>query len=615
MNLTFEDYRKKTRACFLGKAIGGTLGMPFEGNTNTRNVTYYDPVPTEMVANDDLDLQVVWLEAIIENGLPVNRKYLAEAWQAKVGYHFDEYGTAIRNIKNKMQPPMSGYFNNTFYAGMGAAIRAELWAALAPANPELAVELAVEDGCVDHYSDGVDAIAFVAALESAAFIESDTRKLLDIGLSYVPENSRLWNAVSDTVNWYDEGGELFEIREKILERYGKCEWEKGHFNWSDAVINVAFTVLAWLCGEGDFSKCICYATNLGYDTDCTAGIVASILAIIDPNCIEERWVKPIGTDIVMSAPIVGMHNEHTIDGFCNMIDEVCLDVQNYYKTGLFEGMKSKNPVRIWTKHHGLINLPIDYNPRESLLCIEPITVNLTYPESQAIVSGSSGSFKAKIINTSDCKVTGKLDLTVPKDWSVSPNVFDISLDSGESKGIEFTVTAPKTDEIPYLNLLRFNFDFAGLRFHTEAGMVLATAWLMTEVKEIPKTVSQDMFKNATVNYAASFIQSIPQGKKLLFAVDLKLSHHRSSLNNVVAQGVPLTMWIDGEKVLEHQNEYYTPAPHRMECSAKYDMKDGWHRVYIAVDNTECNSNELYLAIGNMGMKCWYNDIEYKKVKI
>lgn len=62
--LDYAAYRRKLRGCFVGKAIGGTLGMPLEGYLGTKEVTYYDPVPTGMVANDDLDLQVVWLEVI-----------------------------------------------------------------------------------------------------------------------------------------------------------------------------------------------------------------------------------------------------------------------------------------------------------------------------------------------------------------------------------------------------------------------------------------------------------------------------------------------------------------------------------------------------------------------
>ena len=70
--LTFEQYKKKVEGCFIGKAVGGTLGAPYEGKRTTHSLTYYDPVPTEMLPNDDLDLQVVWLEAICENGKTVS---------------------------------------------------------------------------------------------------------------------------------------------------------------------------------------------------------------------------------------------------------------------------------------------------------------------------------------------------------------------------------------------------------------------------------------------------------------------------------------------------------------------------------------------------------------
>ena len=56
MNLDFNTYNKKVRGCFVGKSVGGTLGMKYEGNLNYNEVTYYNPVPTKMIPNDDLPL-------------------------------------------------------------------------------------------------------------------------------------------------------------------------------------------------------------------------------------------------------------------------------------------------------------------------------------------------------------------------------------------------------------------------------------------------------------------------------------------------------------------------------------------------------------------------------
>ena len=47
--------RKKMLGCFLGKSVGGTLGQPYEGWEGPLGLTFYDPVPTDMIPNDDLD--------------------------------------------------------------------------------------------------------------------------------------------------------------------------------------------------------------------------------------------------------------------------------------------------------------------------------------------------------------------------------------------------------------------------------------------------------------------------------------------------------------------------------------------------------------------------------
>ena len=57
MNISFDDYMKKLVSCYKGKAIGGTLGMPFEGYTNTNSIEFYKTLPDKMRGNDDLDLR------------------------------------------------------------------------------------------------------------------------------------------------------------------------------------------------------------------------------------------------------------------------------------------------------------------------------------------------------------------------------------------------------------------------------------------------------------------------------------------------------------------------------------------------------------------------------
>ena len=294
-----HDYPRKVLGCWQGKCVGGTLGMPYEGALGPHDLTFYCPVPTEAVPNDDLDLQIVWACHLLAMPSPrVTPQVLAAAWQEHVDFHMDEYAVCLRNLQYGLPPPLCGQFDNWFAHGMGAAIRSEIWACLAPGNPDRAAAFAYCDACCDHAGDGVWAEVFLAAIESQAFVESSRGKLLDTGLKYLPAGSRLREAIEQTRGWHARGLDWQTTRQRILERY-------GHDNFTDVVQNLAFIVLGWLYGEGDFGKSLCLAVNCGSDSDCTGATLGSMLGILDPASIPARWLEPIGNSIKLSD---GLHH-------------------------------------------------------------------------------------------------------------------------------------------------------------------------------------------------------------------------------------------------------------------------------------------------------------------
>lgn len=308
-----NEYRKKVMGCWLGKAAGGTLGQPYEGCDGPLNLDYYNPVPTDMIPNDDLDLQVLWVYALNQAASPVvDRDILADAWLNHVAFPWDEYGIAIRNLRNGIRPPLSGSYDNWFKDGLGAAIRSEIWACLAPGEPEKAAAFAYEDACVDHTGDGIYAEQFFAALESMAFIESDLDKLLDAGLKIIPGDSRLAAAVKNTREWCRISDDAMGIRKQILQKY-------GNENFTDVVMNIPFAVMALILGKGDFSKTVCLAVNCGRDADCTTASVGAIMGIINPDGIDEKWLKPIGRKLVINDGITGITHPSTLDGFTDQV--------------------------------------------------------------------------------------------------------------------------------------------------------------------------------------------------------------------------------------------------------------------------------------------------------
>ena len=294
MKLNFQTYKDKVYACWMGKNIGGTMGGPFEGVRTTLDVKGF--TTNEVLPNDDLDLQLIWLHAVeFEGPRNITSEVLGEYWNSFLSGYWNEYGIAKRNMEKGVPPQICGELNNEWKHSNGAWIRTEVWATLAPAYPDLAVRYALEDAKVDHGSgEGTWAAAFVAALESAAFVVSDIRKLIQIGLSKIPADCRMAQSINKVVECYDSGKSWLETRNIILEL--NADIGDG---WFQAPSNVAYVVLGLLYGEGDFKKSMLTAINCGDDTDCTAGTVGSILGLMyGTKGLPKDWCEHIGDEIV-----------------------------------------------------------------------------------------------------------------------------------------------------------------------------------------------------------------------------------------------------------------------------------------------------------------------------
>jgi ADP-ribosylglycohydrolase len=264
--------------------------------------------------NDDLDIQLLWLIALEERGINIDTHTLSEYWVNYVVPHWAEYGTAKINMRAGLQPPVSGSFNNTYKDSCGSFIRSEIWACIAPGCPQVAAQYAYEDAIIDHGGgEGVYAEVFCAALESAAFVINDIRKLINIGLSYIPENCGVANAIKTAIDCYDNNKSWQNARDEILEKYrgrvppcnehfmSKEDVEKGFVDGIlgyDVPSNIGILITGLLYGEGDFAKTLCTAVNCGEDTDCTAATAGSIFGIMHGyDAIPEKWIEPIGKSI------------------------------------------------------------------------------------------------------------------------------------------------------------------------------------------------------------------------------------------------------------------------------------------------------------------------------
>lgn len=328
ISLNRNVYREKVAGCWYGKNIGGTLGAPFESTHEILDLKFYtQELQGEPEPNDDLDLQLLWLEMAERFGIEhLSSRLFGEFWLDFVTAGWNEYGIAHANMQNGFFPPLSGSLNNEKWKNSnGAWIRSELWACLCPGSPETAARFAWMDASCDHAEDGIHAEIFTAVLESMAFVQSDLRKLLDSSLAYLPENSRITRVIHLCCNLYDGNVCWKDARDRVVE----ANADTGFFQ---APQNIGFILLGLLYGEGDFEKSLLYAVNCGDDTDCTAATVGSIMGILlGESGIPERWKTPIGRSI-RTVSIDIMHNNIAIPkGIDELTERVVFLAEDFHR--------------------------------------------------------------------------------------------------------------------------------------------------------------------------------------------------------------------------------------------------------------------------------------------
>ena len=220
MKLDYKEYYNRVLACWLGKSIGGIIGAPYECHHRFEEHPG-ELWPKKLWPNDDLDIQVVYLEALQERGVFIDSDYLADYWHRHCFYTCCEYGVMIDNLEHGLQPPQTGVWDNRFYQeGMGCPIRSELWGLICPGNPRLAAEYAAMDGCLDHADYSIDAEKFLSAAAALAFFNSDLTSVLEQALDVLEPASEIRMVCQTVRNWCDEMQDARRVWNAIIRRWG-----------------------------------------------------------------------------------------------------------------------------------------------------------------------------------------------------------------------------------------------------------------------------------------------------------------------------------------------------------------------------------------------------------
>ena len=429
MNLSWNEFCDKVYGCFMGKCIAGTIGAPYEGYKGIMDVEYTPELfgqaqaQSETIPNDDLDLQVLWLDVIEKVGANFTSDDLAKAFYEKCPYAPGEYATFKRNYELGLKPPLTGSFNNNYYIeGMGAPIRAEIWACMAPGEPKLAAELAAKDACLDHQGESVIAEQYIAALEALAFTtKSDIRILIVKALDYIDEKSKFYAMASKVIDLCSHSKDWKQILTLILRDY-------GHPDCTNMFQNMGIILMALLLGAGNFITTVMLALNCGFDTDCTCATVGSIIGICEGAKNLNRKYK-FGDQKFALGVNTKRRSDRVLDLAMDVAKAALLFADRNKKTLITGAPAGKMPT-IESKSSFPIRLRIEYENNDP-----------------SIAPGESKQILIRLEPTMRIKVSGTVKFTAPSGFSVKPEEkkFKIGMFNPD-----FTVNISAAKDIPVL---------------------------------------------------------------------------------------------------------------------------------------------------------------------
>ncbi len=293
-------YEEQVYAGVLGKVIGVYLARPVEGWRKEDLVARWglidhyittDRDPALVVPDDDITGTFTFIRALEDSGRYAKTpasffgktwlNYLVEGktilWWGGMGVSTEH--TAYLRLKHGVPSPRSGSIalNGRVVAEqIGAQIFIDAFGLVAPGSPKRAARLARPAAQVSHDGEAVNAAMVVAAMVSAAFVEKKMEKLLDIGVSVIDSNSLIAQIHRDVRAWCREDGDWQKTYARIAEKYGYDSYGGG----CHVVPNHAIMVMAWSYAPDDFRKALAIITTAGWDTDCNAANVGSVMGLV-----------------------------------------------------------------------------------------------------------------------------------------------------------------------------------------------------------------------------------------------------------------------------------------------------------------------------------------------
>ena len=324
-----NQYLQNIYGGIIGKCVGVRLGAPVEPviwtyeriKENYGDITGYIKEYKNFAADDDINGPLFFIRSLFDNEYDITAKEIGHSWlnytRENIGFYWwGGYGistehTAYLNLKSGIEAPDSGSKETnglTLSEQIGGQIFSDSWGWIFPDDPESASKYAHMASSVSHDRNGIYGGIFMAVCNSLAFNLKDIQMIIEEAIKWIPENSEYACVINSVKAFYlDYPSQWRKCREMLEEKFGYDKYP----GVCHIIPNAGVCALALYYGKGDFARTVEIATMCGWDTDCNAGNVGSILGVIHgPSKIPGHYRDPIND----------FHAASSISGALNILD-------------------------------------------------------------------------------------------------------------------------------------------------------------------------------------------------------------------------------------------------------------------------------------------------------
>jgi len=281
-----EQVTDKIRGGLLGQILGNLNGLPHEMSyiNEPGNVKNYVPsLPDGARTDDDTDFEWFYICEMQKNrNAFLSTDYITGLWKERVNrgvYCSNRFARYLMDLGIK--PPFTGYstFNPWAEFNISGQFLCETYGLVAPAMPQTAARIGLNYTTVAINNEPAQTTQLFTTMIATAFVENDIKKIIEAGVSSLDKSSIILQIINDIDKWYTQYPDNWtETRRLLKEKYtrenGRTRDRNGH------ELNTGAIIAALLYGKGDFQETLKHAFNFGWDADCNAATVGTIVGVI-----------------------------------------------------------------------------------------------------------------------------------------------------------------------------------------------------------------------------------------------------------------------------------------------------------------------------------------------